>query len=460
MVLCARLNRWFSPYREQAGCQAGRGCLEFIVTLRLLCDVARRKKFKLFITFVDFSQAYDRVPRDVMFRVLKRLGCGVTMLSALVALYKITHSVIGSAVISAAVGVRQGSPTSCLLFIIFVNDLISLIRQNCDADGFLAWLHLLILMDDTVLLATKRENMIHKIKLLNQFCASHGMKINESKTNFFVINGNTSDKEAMLVDDVSVSVCDHYTYLGSTFSADGCTTTAIKLHAQNKMSHALKFVSFVNKNNDVPFHVKSKVFQAAFMSTILYGCESWLNGDVKPINKMYMWCIKQMLGVRKTPCNDLCLMELGYPPLRSLILSKQRKFFSRMWRERKDMCDDPLSHTIKITLNYNTQTPRYIRDLINNNVHDVENAIENIKLKIIASESNRVKLYNTINPDLSVHQIYMSKIKVNERERISWTRFRVSAHSLAIEEGRWNRRGRGRLPPSRRAIVFLWTDTK
>ena len=311
MVLCARLNRWFSPYREQAGCQAGRGCLEFLVTLRLLCDVARRKKFKLFITFVDFSQAYDRVPRDVMFRVLKRLGCGVTMLSALVALYKITHSVIGSAVISAAVGVRQGSPTSCLLFIIFVNDLISLIRQNCDADGFLAWLHLLILMDDTVLLATKRENMIHKIKLLNQFCASHGMKINESKTNFFLINGNTSDKEAMLVDDVSVSVCDHYTYLGSTFSADGCTTTAIKLHAQNKMSHALKFVSFVNKNNDVPFHVKSKVFQAAFMSTILYGCESWLNGDVKPINRIYMWCIKQMLGVRKTPCNDLCLMELG-----------------------------------------------------------------------------------------------------------------------------------------------------
>lgn len=450
MVLCARLNRWFSPYREQAGCQAGRGCLEHIVTLRLLCDVARRKKFKLFITFVDFSQAYDRVPRDVMFRVLKRLGCGVTMLLALVALYKITHSVIGSAVISATVGVRQGSPTSCLLFIIFVNDLIRLIKQNCGVDGFLAWLHLLILMDDTVLLATNRENMIHKIRLLNQFCASHGMKINESKTNFFVINGNNSDKEAMFVDDVSVSVCDHYTYLGSPFSADGSITTSIKLHAQNKMCHALKFVSFINKNNDVPFHVKIKVFQAAFMSTILYGCESWLNGDIKPVNKLYMWCIKQMLGVRKTTCNDLCLMELGYPTLRSLILSKQRKFFSSMWRERKDMCDDPLSHAIKITLSNNTQTSRYVRDLINNNVHDVENAIENIKLKIISSESNRVKLYNTINPDFSVHPIYMSKIKVNERERISWTRFRVSAHSLAIEEGRWNRRGRGRLPVEER----------
>ena len=82
-----------------------------------------------------------------MFRVLKRLGCGVTMLLVLVALHKITHSVIGSAVISATVSVRQGPPTSCLLFIIFVNVLIRLIKQNCGVDDFLAWLHLSLLMD-------------------------------------------------------------------------------------------------------------------------------------------------------------------------------------------------------------------------------------------------------------------------------------------------------------------------
>ena len=99
MVLSARLYKWFTPYREQAGSQVGRGCLEHIVTLRLLCDVARRKKFKLFVTFVDFSQAYDRVPRDVLFRVLKRLGCCCTMLLALFAMYSITNSVIGSAII-------------------------------------------------------------------------------------------------------------------------------------------------------------------------------------------------------------------------------------------------------------------------------------------------------------------------------------------------------------------------
>ncbi len=72
MVLCERLKRWFKPYREQAGAQTGRGCIEHIVTLRLLTDLARRKKKKLFVTFVDLTQAYFLVPRHVLFRVAGR----------------------------------------------------------------------------------------------------------------------------------------------------------------------------------------------------------------------------------------------------------------------------------------------------------------------------------------------------------------------------------------------------
>ena len=58
MILCSRLEQWFKPFREQAGAKKGRGCIEQIVTLRILCDYAKKKKSKLFITFVDFSKAY------------------------------------------------------------------------------------------------------------------------------------------------------------------------------------------------------------------------------------------------------------------------------------------------------------------------------------------------------------------------------------------------------------------
>ncbi len=55
VVLCRRLTLWFSPFREQAGSQRNRGCIEHIVTLRLLIDYAFCKRKKLFIVLVDFS---------------------------------------------------------------------------------------------------------------------------------------------------------------------------------------------------------------------------------------------------------------------------------------------------------------------------------------------------------------------------------------------------------------------
>ena len=153
-------------------------------------DIARRKKLKLFITFVDFSKAYDCLPRYKLFLTLKRMGCGLTMLMALVAMYEYTNSVIGMALIAATIGVRQGSPTSGLLFIIYVNVMIQMIKQGCPVDGFLVWLHILVMMDDTVLLSTTKQGMKDKIKILNDYCNSYGMTINYSKTKFMVVNGD------------------------------------------------------------------------------------------------------------------------------------------------------------------------------------------------------------------------------------------------------------------------------
>ncbi len=285
MVLCDRLNRWFKPYREQAGLQNKGGCLEHIVTLRLLTDMARRKKTKLFVTFEDFSKAYDLVPRGDLFRVLKRLGCGRVMLAALKAMYQMTESVIGE-VVTATLGVRQASPSSCVLFILFVNDLIKLVKERCQPDGFLQWLHTLVLMDDSVLLATSRQAMTHKVAIVQEFCENYGIKINQSKTKFFVINGEARDTEPLRVNGLVIDDCLSYQYLGSPFTSDGSVSSAVKIQAKEKICHVLKFVSFLRKNNDIPFVVRRRVLDAALMSALLHGCESWVGACLKPLVKL------------------------------------------------------------------------------------------------------------------------------------------------------------------------------
>ncbi len=64
--------------------------------------------------------------------------------------------------------------------------------------------------------------------------------------------------------------------------------------------------------------------------------------------------------------------------------------------------------------------------------------------------SNTLVFHKTINPELTVHDIYTKDVKVINIERLSWTRLRLSAHSRAVEKGHWNRCGWGRFPKEER----------
>ena len=75
-VLTNRLRIWHNLLLEQAGAQHGRGCQEQILVLRLLIEVAIKKKVSLYIAFIDYSKAYDRVDRHKLFRYLDSKGCG------------------------------------------------------------------------------------------------------------------------------------------------------------------------------------------------------------------------------------------------------------------------------------------------------------------------------------------------------------------------------------------------
>ena len=79
------------------------------------------------------------------------------MLLAMQAMYKCTKNVLKSAVIDSSIGVRQGAPTSCLLFVIYIDKMIKMMKERVEIDEFLGALHALLLMDDTVIIATSRD---------------------------------------------------------------------------------------------------------------------------------------------------------------------------------------------------------------------------------------------------------------------------------------------------------------
>ncbi len=155
-ILNNRLKLWYRPTSEQAGAQSGRSCQEQILALRLLIAYAVAKKVKLWLMFVDFTKAYDRVPRYKLLDELKLAGCGKRFLLVLKAMYMCTKFVLRSAIICASAGVKQGAPLSCLFFVFYVDIMIKKIRSY-GPDGFLGLLHSLLLMDDTAVVSGWRE---------------------------------------------------------------------------------------------------------------------------------------------------------------------------------------------------------------------------------------------------------------------------------------------------------------
>ena len=326
-ILYNRLTLWYKPSVEQAGCQEKRGCVEQILTIRLLCDYAKKKRVKLFLLYIDFEKAYDKVPRKTLLDILKSLGCGGRFLSVLAKIYTDEKLVFKVAVIQTAIGVRQGAASSCLLFIIFLDVMVKMINRS-ENDGFLESYHSLLLMDDTVLLATSREKLITKFQIVQHFCKEYGMSINVSKTKFMVINGVSYERSPIISNGINVKYCPYYLYLGAYLTDDGNYKTSIDLHVTDKKKHFLKYISFLEKNCDFPFTIKGRVADACLFSTILYSCETWCCSSFGKLETIYMGIIKTLLAVRQTTCNDLCLVEGGMPSIKALIRKRQHKFFT------------------------------------------------------------------------------------------------------------------------------------
>jgi hypothetical protein len=221
------------------------------------------------------------------------------------------------------------------------------LKEKCQPDGYLEWMHVLMLMDGTVLLATSRKRAEEKVRVLKEFCTSSGMMINQAKTQFMAINGAAEDREPLKVDGVTIENCSSYTYLGCIFTHDANLKNTINKQCSRKMCHVIKFEAFIEKNRNAPFKVKEKVWSAALVSSILYGIELWLGlAAIKTANAMYMRSLRTLPGVRKTTTGDLCFIEAGLP--------SQKKTLEKFMDEKSDLTDDPLMFILEKCRTANT----------------------------------------------------------------------------------------------------------
>ena len=131
---------------------------------------------------------------------------------------------------------------------------------------------------------------------------------------------NSSEKQPIVLNThagtVTVLQCTEYIYLGCVITSDGKISSSVSKHVSTRGKATNKLVRFFDKNENAPFPVKKTVTDACFYTSLLYGCESWLEEKVSPdLEQLYLKGVKCLLGVRPSTPRGYCATGVWLPVL-------------------------------------------------------------------------------------------------------------------------------------------------
>ena len=167
-ILLNRLTKWSTENEKiipnQFGFQKRKSTIDCIFILQSIITKTLSQNKKLFCAFVDFEKCFDKIERMYLWQKLLNENVSTKFVKALQSMYSVVKSCIRyksntSAFLSSHIGVKQGDPSSSLLFLFFVNDIISNINDNIEGIFTINEMKMYILLfaDDAVLFAQTRE---------------------------------------------------------------------------------------------------------------------------------------------------------------------------------------------------------------------------------------------------------------------------------------------------------------
>ena len=129
--------------------------------------------------FIDLEKAFDRVPREVIWWAMRKLGIDGWLVRLVQSMYRDVRSSVRvgdgySESFGVGVGVYQGFVLSPLLFIIVLEALSREFRTGCPWE--------LLYADDLMISAESKEELLVKVKTWKTEMEKKGLRVNMEKT--------------------------------------------------------------------------------------------------------------------------------------------------------------------------------------------------------------------------------------------------------------------------------------
>ena len=347
IILRVLLNRARNRIKEvvsevQYGFGAGRGTRNAIFITRMISERAIEVKKDLFMCFVDYAKAFDRIRHPVLIELLMEAGLDTRDIQLIANLYWEQSAAVRidnvlSKWVKITRGVRQGCVLSPDLFALYGEHILKSIEH---LDGVRVGgvnITNLRYVDDAVIIAESEEQLQTLMNVVVEESFENGLRVNIKKTETMVV---TKKKEVpkcnITVDGQGIKQVQKFKYLGSIITEDAkCKSDIIKrIHIAKSNFSTLKGIL---TNSKISLKTKINLIRTYVWSSMLYGAESWtITKDMEAkINAAEMWFYRRMLKVSWTQriTNEEILNRVGNPVrLLDVIRGRQLKFLGHVLR--------------------------------------------------------------------------------------------------------------------------------
>ena len=259
------------------------------------------------------------------------------MTNAIKAMYSTARSIIKhnrqiSNTITSNLGVKQGDPSSSLLFMMFVNDIITSI--NTDLDGIFSTeelkLFLVLFADDQDLFSTSPTTLQSMLNDIETYCNAWGLKFNVAKTKVLIFEKSSRNTHYnFYLYNEKLEAVSSFKYLGVYFFKNGNWHRTQKCIAEHASKAMHRLFSVFNKY-EFKTSEKCKLFDVLVLPVLNYSSEIWGLNDAKDIELIHTKFLRKILCVKKSTNLSGLYDELGRTPL--LIIRKIHMF--RYWIKR------------------------------------------------------------------------------------------------------------------------------
>ena len=271
---------------EQAGFVKGGECMAQVCALFECCQRRKIRDKNTIICFLDLKKAYDMVSHELLVKKLKRKGLGNKFINYIENMYKSTKMKVkmGDIVSEEFIyerGVRQGCPTSPLLFNIFIDDLLDDI-EPIEVEGLASGFKGLMFADDTVVAAKDFDDLRCKLKIIERWMEDNEMEVNPSKCGIMIINKENEivDVEEIKYKNEIIPIVDNYIYLGVNFN----NKLDLKKCAEFKRNKGIEMNRVLGptlNNTLIPIEYKKMIVNNVVIPAVSYGAEVFGANEIR-----------------------------------------------------------------------------------------------------------------------------------------------------------------------------------